>query len=102
MSLRDTITQLREIVAYTMAYAPDAFPVRDYLPPDSQMSLERAFSEINGHLDSVASSLGETSQLLSCRQSVASSLRYYTAGDKDHGFLALQDAYHVLGQLSSL
>jgi len=65
------------------------------------MSLDLAFAEINEHLGSVESSLGETSHLLSCRQRVAASLQHYTAGDKDRGLLALQDACHVLGQFAS-
>ena len=45
MFVMETIEDLWEHIAYTLAYAPD-FPKEDFLPEDQQMSLDRAFEQL--------------------------------------------------------
>jgi hypothetical protein len=46
MYVMETIDDLWEHIAYVLAYAPDKFPYRDFLPDDQQMNLERAFEQL--------------------------------------------------------
>lgn len=45
MFVMESIEDLWEHIAYTLAYAPD-FPRRDFPPEDQQMSLDRAFEQL--------------------------------------------------------
>lgn len=41
------IDSFYNFIGYVVLCAPDQFPVEDYLPPDGQMNLERAFVELS-------------------------------------------------------
>jgi hypothetical protein len=41
-----SVDDLWDHIAYVMAYAPDQFPYRDFLPDDQQMNLDRAFEQL--------------------------------------------------------
>lgn len=38
-----TVGELWDFVGYVVLYAPDEFPIEDYLAPEDQMTLDRAF-----------------------------------------------------------
>jgi hypothetical protein len=42
---------LSDFVGYVVLCAPDAFPEEDFLQPDEQMNLERAFEEMRNALN---------------------------------------------------
>ena len=46
MFLMQTVEDLWQHIAYVLAYAPDRFPYRDFLPDDQQMNLELAFKQL--------------------------------------------------------
>lgn len=46
-----SVDALYDFIATVVLCAPDRFPVRDYLPPDQQMNLERAFEKLRGGID---------------------------------------------------
>lgn len=46
MYVVETVDDLWNHIAYVMAYAPDSFPYRDFLAPDQQMNLDRAFEQL--------------------------------------------------------
>jgi len=48
---------LYDFIGYVVLYAPDRFPREDYLPEGEQMTLERAFAELNAALAMVESDL---------------------------------------------
>jgi outer membrane protein assembly factor BamD (BamD/ComL family) len=41
-----SVDELWDHIAYVMAYAPDNFPYRDFVAPDKQMNLDRAFEQL--------------------------------------------------------
>ena len=41
-----SVDDLWNHIAYVMAYAPDQFPVEDFLADDEQMNFERAFDQL--------------------------------------------------------
>ena len=42
---------LRDFIVFVMIYAPDRFPVEDYLPAEKQLNLDRAFAELRTGLE---------------------------------------------------
>lgn len=42
----ESVDDLWDHIAYVLAYAPDKFPHRDFLSPDQQMTLDRAFEQL--------------------------------------------------------
>lgn len=41
-----SVNDLWDHIAYVMAYAPDQFPYREFIPDDQQMNLDRAFDQL--------------------------------------------------------
>jgi hypothetical protein len=48
-----TIDDLQELISYMVLYAPDEFPVEDYLAENQQMTLDRAFRELQNGIQVV-------------------------------------------------
>jgi hypothetical protein len=99
MHWREKLGELMESVAYVMGSAPDHFPVEDFLPPDEQMNLDRAFAEIRDQFAEVANGHGECAEIQECRSKIEASYESYRLGDEKEGFLKIQRAYHILMSL---
>ena len=93
---RNSLGELKDAISYVMAYAPDRFPVEDFLPPDGQMNLDRIFAQVRKLLEEVAKGKGESSDLAECRDGIEGSYQHYKAGSMDHGFLRIQEVLHIL------
>jgi hypothetical protein len=46
MFVMKSVDDLWDHIAYVMAYAPNDFPYRDFIPEDQQMNLDRAFDQL--------------------------------------------------------
>jgi hypothetical protein len=46
MFVMESIDDLWEHIAYVLAYAPNNFPYRDFLPANEQMTLQGAFEQL--------------------------------------------------------
>jgi hypothetical protein len=46
MFVMESVDDLWDHIAYVMAYAPDQFPYRDFIPDDQHMNLDRAFEQL--------------------------------------------------------
>lgn len=46
MFVMESVDDLWNHIAYVLAYAPDQFPVEDFLADDEQMTFERAFEQL--------------------------------------------------------
>ena len=99
MNWREKLGDLIETVAFAMAYSPDAFPVRDFRPPDGQMNLEKVFEEMRDEFEVVAKGKGETAEIAQCRLGIEEAYWRYCRGDKIKGLLKLQEVYHILLEL---
>ena len=85
------LNSLRDFVGYVVLCAPDNFPEEDFLKPDEQMNLERAFEELRNALN-----LFKTSKLNDVKRRDAlalleESLNSYRTGDVVRGAHLLQD-----------
>ncbi len=47
MFVMESIDDLWNHIAYVLLYAPDRFPYRDFLASTEQMTLDRAFEQLN-------------------------------------------------------
>ena len=99
MSWRHRLSELKDTIAYVMAYAPDRFPYRDYLPPDQQMDLDRAFDQLREEFDDVAKGRGESTEINQCRNGIEDAYKNYRKEDMKTGFLTIQDVLHVLQKI---
>jgi hypothetical protein len=99
MNWRDRLGELQDTIAYVMAYAPDRFPMEDYLPQHEQMSLNRIYEEMRKVFSEVASGHGESSEIQECRTGIEESFESYRKGDMKNGFLRIQNVLHVLQRL---
>lgn len=47
MFVMESVDDLWNHIAYTLLYAPDQFPYRDFIAPEDQMNLDRAFEQLH-------------------------------------------------------
>jgi hypothetical protein len=87
----DSVESFRDFISVVVVHAPDEFPVEDYLRPDEQLNLEKAFAELRDGLKILinagqnAAPAGELFELLS------KSLVAYRFGKDVEGAHLLQD-----------
>ena len=90
MSHISDVEELYDFIGYVVLCAPDDFPNEDYLAPEEQMTLDRAYAELRNALglldpEVAAGKLDQASSLL--EQSLAA----YRAADVHSGAHLLQD-----------
>jgi hypothetical protein len=89
----------KDFVVYVLAYAPDMFPAEDWLRPDEQMNLDRAFVVLRYGLKLAAQEKGESPLLAKCRELVEEAYAEYRAGRDPAGQLKLEEMEKLLKQL---
>src|SRR5260221_4390556 len=91
MNTLRSVDALYDFIATVVLCAPNRFPSRDYLPPDQQMNLDRAFEKLRTGIEvaypeaDYANKRQELSALLNA------SLVAYKSGDRATGAHLLQD-----------
>jgi hypothetical protein len=86
-----SVEGFRDFISLVVVHAPDEFPVEDYLQPEEQLDLEKAFAELMDGLKMLvnarknAAPAGELFELLS------KSLVAYRLGNDIEGAHLLQD-----------
>jgi len=91
MFVVETVDDLWNHIAYVISYAPNRFPYRDYLGPDGQMDLDKAFGQLRAGV-TIAYPEDEYS---SKREDLEAILRRsheaYQSGDDIRGIRLLQE-----------
>lgn len=85
MQLVDSIDALYNLIGFVRLTAPDRFPVRDFLPPDQQWTLERAFAELHRGLQYVDPQVADENKLKRLRELLDASLQAYKRADRAAG-----------------
>lgn len=93
------VHSFKDYVVYVYSCAPDLFPPEDWLPPDGQMNLDRAFVGLRYGLDLAAKEKGESALLARCRALVEESYAEYKAGRDHAGQLKLEEVEKLLAKL---
>ena len=83
--------ELYDFIGYVFVCAPDQFPERDFLEPNEQMNLERAFAELNSSLDSLDQEVVTPAKRPRLVELLDRSLAAYRGGDRFGGAHLLQD-----------
>ncbi len=86
-----SIDALYDFIGYVVLRAPDRFPKEDYLRPDEQMTLEKAFEELDAGLAFVDSSVVGEETAARLGALLHESKLAYLDGDRLKGAHTLQD-----------
>jgi hypothetical protein len=85
------IDGLYDFIGYVVLRAPDAFPEEDFLQPEEQMNLERAFEELRNAIDLIDPEMMDDAKRRKLLSLLEESLNSYRAGDEDNGVDRLHD-----------
>jgi hypothetical protein len=86
-----SVDSLYNFIAYVVGYAPDRFPVEDYLPPEGQMTLERAFEELRAGMRFIDPEVANEQKRGQLTQLLDDAYSAYRSGDERTGAHLLQD-----------
>jgi len=85
------IDSFYNFIGYVVLTAPNRFPVEDYLPPDEQMTLDRAFTELRQGLQLVDPEVADEKKRAKLSALLDDSLGAYRSGDEVTGARLLND-----------
>ncbi len=86
----------KDFVVYVLSCAPELFPAEDWLLPDEQMNLERAFVGLRQGLRIVAQHSKDSVVLDRCAKLIDEADAHYRAGRDHAGQLSLEELEKVL------
>lgn len=87
----NNIDSLYDFIGYVVLCAPNNFPNEDYLPPDDQMSLEKAFGELKDAVELIDSEVAPSRKREHLYGLLDQALAAYRSGDDFNGAHLLQD-----------
>jgi len=85
------LNDLLDFLSYMVLYAPDEFPEEDYLSPEEQMNLEKAFEVLNNSMEFVREKISNGDQLQQLQGLLNDSNTAYKDGDDVKGAHLLQE-----------
>ena len=85
------LNSLWDFIGYVVLSAPDNFPEEDFLQPDEQMNLERAFEELRNAMNLIKPSKLNDAKRSEALSLLEESLDSYRAGNVVKGAHLLQD-----------
>ena len=90
------ISSFYDFIGYVVLRAPNRFPHEDYLPNDEQMTLEKAFSELQNGLSLVEKDHPGACASRKLHDLLNSSLAEYQNGNEVKGAHLLQDLQNLI------
>lgn len=91
MSWVNSYESLLDFLSLVIVHAPDDFPKEDYLRDDEQLTLDKAFEEINRGMAFVALKYSSREHLSKLQGYIDASFAAYRSGDDVEGAHLLQD-----------
>jgi hypothetical protein len=91
----------KDFVGFVRLCAPDQFPHQDWLKPDEQWTLDRAFEGLRYGLDLTAQEKGELPVLATCRSLVKEAYVHYTNGRMREGYFKIEEMEKLLRKIPS-
>jgi len=95
----EDLAELIDFIAYVVIYGPDEFPERDFLKPDEQLNLDRAFDELRYGLDCAAKQIRDEAVIGTCRAMLQEAYTHYHEGRTNPGAWKLQEMSRLLERL---
>ena len=90
------ISDYYNFLATVIVHAPDRFPSEDFLPPDEQLDLERAFTELRDGMEFISKRIVDSKAQEALRQLLENSLEAYRIGDAMKGAKLLQNFEEIV------
>lgn len=91
----------KDYVGYVRLCAPSLFPPLDWIPPDEQMNLERAFFGLRYGFDLSAKEKGELPAFTKCRELVEEAFGLYRTGHAREGASKLGEVSELIKKIPS-
>jgi hypothetical protein len=91
----------KDFVIYVLSCAPDLFPEEDWLRPEEQMNLDRAFAGLRRGLNLAEQETIDSSALAEGRRLVDDAYALYRAGQNHAGQTELEKLSSLLAKLPS-
>ena len=85
-----SLGRLYDFISTVVVCAPNRFPIEDFLAAKDQLTLERAFEELNAGMQFVREEIKDEAEILRLQQLLDDSLVAYRAGDDVKGAHLLQ------------
>lgn len=95
------VAGFKDFVVYVLSCAPDLFPAENWLKPDEQMNLERAFIGLRYGLEMIERQRGGAVSLIHCRKLVEDAFAAYSSGEDHAGQMRLEQVEEILTKLRS-
>jgi len=91
----------KDFVGLVLSCAPDLFLYADWLRPDEQMNLDRAFIGLRYGLDLATREKGPSPVFTACREHVEKAYALYKADENYAGQLQLEEVEKLLRKIPS-
>lgn len=95
----ENLAELIDFIALVVLSAPDEFPREDWLKPEEQLNLDRAFAELRHGFDCAAKEVGNTPALVAARAMLEEAYTHYREGRINPGAWKLQEMSRLLEEL---
>lgn len=92
----ENLDELIDFIALVVLSAPDEFGYRDWLKPEEQLNLERAFDELRYGLNRAAVEVADSAMISTCRAMLEEAYTHYREGRIKPGAWKLQEMCHLL------
>lgn len=92
-------SEYRNMIGYVVLRAPDEFPFEDYLAPDEQMTLDKAFAQLRRGLPVAYDKIKDKDAIPKAAELLEASYQAYKDGDQRAGAFLLQDFDDLLLEL---
>ena len=91
--------KLIDFIAVVVLSAPDKFIKRDWLKPEEQLNLDRAFEELRHGLDCAVKEVGELPAIITTRAMLEEAYTHYREGRINPGAWKLQEISQILEKI---
>ena len=95
----ENLGELIDFIALVVLSAPDEFGYRDWLKPEEQLNLDRAFDELRYGLDRAAEEVAQSPAIGTCRAMLEEAYTHYREGRINPGAWKLQEISRLLENL---
>src|SRR5713101_4570884 len=96
---RHALSVFRDRLGYVMGRAPNNFPIEDYLPPDKQMNLERAYDRLRLEFQDFVEAFGSSPETAEWHLAIEDSYQFFKKGESLAGKQRLNQLYNSLRQV---
>ena len=95
----ENLGELIDFIAYVVLYGPNEFPKREWVKPEEQLNLDRAFEELRYGLNRATEEVGEVPAISTARTILEEAYTHYREGRINPGAWKLQEMSQLLEKI---